>query len=103
MGGEAGEVALDGLRVADVGVDAGEEGELCFFGGDGDSGLRHEGEQAEGFERDGFAAGVGAADDELAGFGWEDDGEGDGGFGFVACFAALRRACGVRGVGGGRR
>ena len=51
--------------------------------------LRHEGEQAEGLERDGFAAGVGAADDELLCFGRKDDGERDGSFGFIACFHAL--------------
>ena len=87
VGGEAGEVALDRLSVADVGVDAGEEGKLCFFGGNGNAGLRHEGEQAEGLERDGLAAGVGAADDELSCFGRKDDGERDGSFGFFACFA----------------
>ena len=73
-------------RVADVGVDAGEEGELRFFCRDGDSGLGHEREQAEGLERDGFATGVGAADDELAGVVREDDGEGNGGYGVGACF-----------------
>ena len=85
MGGEAREVALDGLGVAYVGVDAGEEGEVCLFGGDGDAGLGHEGEEAEGFERDGFAAGVGAADDELSGGGGEDDGEWDWSFGWFVC------------------
>ncbi len=69
VGGEGGEVALDGLGVADIGEDRGEEGEGGFFGGDGEAGLGHDGEEAEGFERDGFAAGVGAGDDELAGVG----------------------------------
>jgi len=79
VGGEAGEVALDGLGVADVGVDAGEEREVGGFGGDGNAGLGHEGEKAEGFEGDGFAAGVGAAEDELLRARGEGDGEGDRG------------------------
>ena len=78
VGGEAGEIALDGLGVADVGEDGGEEGEDGLFGGNGQAGLGHEGEQAGGLERDGFAAGVGAGDDELAGFAGEGEGEGDG-------------------------
>ena len=66
VGGEGGEILLDGLRVADVGQDGVADGKLGALGGDGDSGLGHEDEQAYGFEADGFAAGVGAADDELA-------------------------------------
>ena len=36
-------------------------------------------EQADGFEGDGFAAGVGAGDDELAAGAFEFDGDGDNG------------------------
>ena len=46
-------------------------------GGNGQAGLGHHGQQRGGFERDGFAAGVGAADDELACFGGEFEGERD--------------------------
>lgn len=79
MGGEGGEVALDGLGVADVGEDGVEDGEGGLGGGDGEAGLGHEGKEAEGLEADGFAAGVGAGDDELAGAALEDEGERDEG------------------------
>ena len=75
MGGEAGEVALDRLSVPNVGVDALEDGKLRFFGGDGNTGLRHEREQAECLERDCLAASIWAADDELSCFRRKDDGE----------------------------
>ncbi len=65
VGGKGGEILLDGLRVADVGQNGVADGKIGALGGDGDSGLGHEDEQAHGFEADGFAAGVGAADDEL--------------------------------------
>ncbi len=64
--GEGGKILLDRLVVADVGEDGVEDGEFGAVGGDGKSGLRHQGEQADGFQGDGFAAGVGAGDDELA-------------------------------------
>src|ERR1700679_3971218 len=41
MRGEAGEIAFDRLRIADVGVDAGKEREAGFFGGNWDAGLSH--------------------------------------------------------------
>ena len=65
--GEGGELGLDGLRVADVGEECGEDGKAGGGCGNGKAGLGHHGEQRGGFEGDGFAAGVGAADDELAG------------------------------------
>ena len=77
MGGEGREIALDGLSVADVGVDGVENGQAGLGGGDGQAGLGHEAEQAEGLEADGLAAGVGARDDELAGAALEDEGERD--------------------------
>ena len=67
--GEGGEGLLDGLGVADVGEEGVEDGQSGGCGGDRDSGLGHEGAERGGFEGDGFAAGVGAADDELAGGG----------------------------------
>ena len=77
VGGEGGEILLDGLRVADVGEDGVEDGQLGAVGRDGDSGLRHEGEQADGFQGDGFAAGVGAGDDELAVLAFQFEGDGN--------------------------
>ena len=53
--------------------------EVGALGRDGDSGLGHEDEQADGFEGDGFAAGVGAADDELTVSGVHLKGERDNG------------------------
>ena len=94
--GEGGEIALDGLGVADIRKDCGEEWKCGFFGGDEEAGLRHEGEQAGGLEGDGFSASVGAGDDELTSFRGEGEGEGDGSHLLPPC------ACGVRGGGGGR-
>ena len=64
--GEGGEILFDRLVVADIGKDGVEDGDFGAVGGDGQAGLRHEGEQSDGFQRYGFAAGVGAGDDELA-------------------------------------
>ena len=66
MGGEGGECSLDGLGIADVGEEGGEDGQMSGGGGDGKAGLGHHGEEGGGLEGDGFAAGVGAGDDELA-------------------------------------
>ncbi len=92
---KGGELGLDGLGVADVGEECGEDGEAGRGGGNGQAGLGHHGEQRGGFEGDGFAAGVGAADDELAGFGGEFEGERDS-------MAPVARRC-SRAAGGGRR
>ena len=75
--GEGGEVLLDGLRVADVGEDAGEDRQASGLGRDGNAGLGHDGQQADSLERDGFAAGVWAADDHLALARGKRDGHGD--------------------------
>ena len=64
--GEGGERFFDGLGVADVGEERVKTGKLARARGNRDAGLGHHGEQRDGLERDGFAAGVGAADDELA-------------------------------------
>ena len=61
--GKRGEVGGDGLLVADIGEHAIEDRQLGALGGDGNCGLRGERGEADGFERDGFAAGVRAADD----------------------------------------
>ena len=75
MRGEARKVALDRLRVADVRVDRGEEREDGLVGRDGQPGLRHQREQPGRFERDGFTAGIGPGDDQLAGVGFEREGQ----------------------------
>ena len=72
-------ILLDGLRVADVGKDGVANGKIGALGRDGDSSLGHEDEQADGFEADGFASGVGAADDELTVGGVHLKGERDDG------------------------
>src|SRR5579863_5690361 len=79
VGGKGGKILLDRLVVADVGENGVEDGEFGAVGGDGKSGLGHQREQADGFQGDGFAAGVGAGDDELAAGAFEFDGDGDDG------------------------
>src|SRR5260370_42473400 len=59
------EILLDRLIVADVGENGVENRHVGAIGEDGNSRLRHQSEQAEGFESDGFAAGVGSGDYEL--------------------------------------
>ena len=55
----------DRLLVADVGEDVAEDGQPTAFGRrDVETGLMHQGEQAEGAQCDGLAAGVRAGDDE---------------------------------------
>ena len=64
---EGAERLLDGLLVADVGVDRLEEAEFrAAFGGDVQAALRHQHDQADGFQRDGFAARVRSGDDDRA-------------------------------------
>ena len=65
VGAEGGERLLDALLVADVGVDGGEDGQAAaLVGGDGQAGLGHQAEQADGLEGDGLAAGVGPGDEQ---------------------------------------
>ena len=52
--------------VADVGQHLIEQRKLGFERGNRQPGVGHQREQADGFERDGFAAGVGAADQQRA-------------------------------------
>jgi hypothetical protein len=54
------------LRVTDVGQECGEDRKAGCRGGHGQAGLGHHRQQCRGLQRDGLAAGVGAADDELA-------------------------------------
>ena len=61
-----GQVLLDRLVVADVGEDGVEDRQLGALGRNRNSRLRHQRQQSDGLQRDGLAAGVGAADDELA-------------------------------------
>ena len=49
VGGEAGEIALDGLGVADIGVDACEEWKLRLFCRNRNAGLSHEGQAGREF------------------------------------------------------
>ena len=77
MGGEGREILLDGLVVADVGQHGIEDGKLGAVGGDGNAGLRHQSQQADGFQGHGFAAGVGAGDDQLAAVAFEFDADGN--------------------------
>ena len=77
MGGKGGERGLNGLGVADVGEEGGEDGEMSCGRGDGKAGLGHHCEERGGLEGDGFAAGVGAGDDELAMGGGQLEGDGD--------------------------
>ena len=62
---EGGEALLDALLIADVGHDLLKDRETrAVGGGDMQTALRHDGEQADRLERDGLAAGVRAGDDE---------------------------------------
>ena len=78
MRGEAGEIGLDRLCVADVGVDGVEEWERRGVGRHGQASLRHQREKTCSLQRNRLTAGVGAADDELAGFGFQCESERDG-------------------------
>ena len=78
VAGEGGEGLLDGLLVADVGVDGLEAGQLrAGLGRDVQPGLSHQRQQANGLERDGLAARVGAGDDQGVGARSEVNGDGD--------------------------
>ena len=68
-------VLLDGLVVANVGEHAIEDGHLGALGGKRNTRLRHQRQQPDRLERHGFAAGVGAADDQLTMLGVEFDGQ----------------------------
>ena len=61
---ESGQGFKDALLVADVGVDAVKEGQVGVLGGQLEAGVGHHRQQADGFEGDGFAAGVGAGDEQ---------------------------------------
>ena len=62
------QLGLDRLRVADVGEKRGEDGKAgCGRPGRAIPACAIMASSADGLERDGLAAGVGAADDELAG------------------------------------
>ena len=80
--GKCRKILLDRLIVADVGEHGIEDRHLGAIGGDGNAGLRHQREQTDGFQRDGFAAGVGAGDHELAAVAFELDGDGNDGCAF---------------------
>ena len=74
---ERAERLLDGLLIADIGIDRVEARQLrAALGGDVQSALRHEGQQANRFERNRFAARVRTGDDNgaCAGLGINIDG-----------------------------
>jgi hypothetical protein len=77
MRGEAGQVALDRLRIADIGIDRGEERKRRLLGRHRQTRLRHQREQAGRLQRDCLAARVGAGDDELAGIGFKRERQGN--------------------------
>ena len=64
--GKRRQVLLDRLVVPDIGKDSVEDGQLGAVGGNRNAGLRHQRQQANRLQRYCLAAGVGAADDELA-------------------------------------
>src|SRR5579862_648130 len=74
---ERGKLRLDRLRIPDVGEKCREHGEAGRGSGHRKTGLRHHGQQRRSFERNGFAAGVRSADDELARLGSELEREWD--------------------------
>jgi hypothetical protein len=74
---EGREILFDGLIVADVGQDRVENRQVGAVGGNGNTGLRHQGEQAQGFQGDGFASGIGAGDYQLAVVAFQFDGDGN--------------------------
>ena len=63
---EGAEVLLNRLVVSDIRQDLREERKLGLRGGHGQPGLGHQAQQAHGFQRDCFAAGIGAADEQRA-------------------------------------
>ena len=104
--GEGGKALLDALLVADVGENAGEHAHRAAVArGNVQSALRHQAEEAERFEADGLAAGVGACDDEgiEAAAHLNVDGHGLGGIeqrmaGAAEGNAAVRADLGPRGI-----
>src|ERR1700757_1594919 len=77
VGGEGGKILLDGLVVADVGENCVKNRELGTIGGGGEAALGPEGEESDGLQGDGLAAGVGTGDDELAAGTFEFDRDGN--------------------------
>ena len=64
VAGEGGQALGNGLLVADVRQNGIKGGKLTAIPGrDVEAALRHQGQQSDGFQGDGFAAGVGAGDD----------------------------------------
>jgi hypothetical protein len=82
--GEARKVALDRLRVADIGEDAAEERQPRLLRRHRHSGLRHQREKSDGLQRYGLSSGVGSADDQLP----RRIGKGNGEWDRRRCFAA---------------
>ncbi len=82
MPGEGGQGLFDRLFVTNIGEDVFKDGDLrTGIDGDMQAGLGHESEQADGFQADGFAARIGAGDDEGVGVCVEEHINGDNGIG----------------------
>ena len=77
VSGEGRKILLDGLVVADIGQHGIEHRQLGAVGGDWNAGLRHQGQQADGFQGHGFSAGVGTGDDQFEAFAFEFDADGN--------------------------
>ena len=104
VAGEGAEILFDRLFVADVGVDAFEDGEFAaLVDGYHHAGLGHQGEEADGFESDGFAAGVGAGHDEGEAVVAEIDVDGDNAFRFKQRVTGLAEVQDGTGVLNGAR
>ena len=101
--GEGAEVLLDRLVVADIGQHLLEERKLGLGGGHGQAGLRHQAEQPDGLQRDRFAAGVGAADEQRAALLVEFQTDRHGGFAAAAQHILEQRVARVLAAAGGRR
>src|SRR5208282_2012174 len=71
------EILLDRLIVADIGQNGVENRHVGAGRGNWNARLRHQSEQAERFQGDSLAPGVGTGDDELAAFAFKFDGNGD--------------------------
>ena len=77
VGGKRRKILLDRLVVADIGQHGIEDRQLGAIRGNGNAGLRHQGQQANRFQGNGFSAGVGAGDDKFETFAFEFDADGN--------------------------
>ena len=95
VGGERRKILLDGLVVADIGQHRIEHRQLGAVRGDGNAGLRHQGQQANRFQGHGFSAGVRAGDDQFQAFAFEFDADGNDVPAFCFQVALQQRVAGI--------